>query len=91
MKMINTYQEKTANGGSYIDGVPILKWGEWKDCTYEGTLALIFDVIVNLADSIRNYRRHSLPNLHSDDGKTVMIPRDWEVQVPCAYALNAIE
>lgn len=36
---------KTANGGSYIDGVPMLKWGEWRDCTYGGTLALIFDVI----------------------------------------------
>jgi len=44
-KMKNTYQVKAANGGSFIDGVPMLKWGEWKDCTYGGTLALIFDVI----------------------------------------------
>lgn len=43
--MNKTYEVKTANGGSYIDGVPMLKWGEWRDCTYGGTLALIFDVI----------------------------------------------
>jgi len=39
------YTVKTANGGSYIDGVPWLRWGEWKDCTYGGALALIFDAI----------------------------------------------
>jgi len=31
---------KTANGGSYIDGVPPLQWGQLKDCTYSGCLAL---------------------------------------------------
>jgi len=39
------YIVKNANGGSYIDGVPMLRWGEWKDCTYGGALALIFDAI----------------------------------------------
>ncbi|MCL2298858.1 MAG: hypothetical protein FWC27_01770, partial [Firmicutes bacterium] len=39
------YTVKTANGGSYIDGVPMLRWGEWRDCTYGGALALIFDAI----------------------------------------------
>jgi hypothetical protein len=36
------YSVKTANGGSYIDGLPMLRWGEWKDCTSGGALALIF-------------------------------------------------
>ena len=39
------YQVKTANGGSYIDGVPMLKWGEWKDCTYSGAVALALNVM----------------------------------------------
>jgi len=39
------YTVKTENGGSYIDGVPVLRWGEWKDCTYGGALALIFDAM----------------------------------------------
>jgi len=42
IKMNKPYEVKTANGGSYIDGVPGLRWGEWKDCTYGGALALIF-------------------------------------------------
>jgi len=40
-----THAVKSANGGSYIDGVPWLRWGEWKDCTYGGALALIFDAM----------------------------------------------
>jgi len=39
------YEFKRANGGSYIDGVAMLRWGEWKDCTYGGALALIFDAM----------------------------------------------
>ena len=42
---IRKYQVKTANGGSYIDGVPMLKWGEWKDCTYSGAVALALNVL----------------------------------------------
>ena len=33
-------EAKTANGGSYIDGVPGLRWGQFSDCTYSGCLAL---------------------------------------------------
>ncbi len=36
---------KTANGGRYIDGVPTLKWGEYKDCTYSGAVALLLNVL----------------------------------------------
>ena len=39
------YTVKAENGGSYIDGIPMLRWGEWKDCTYGGALALIFDAM----------------------------------------------
>ena len=39
------HETKTANGGSYISGVPYLKWGEWRDCSYAGALLLIFDAI----------------------------------------------
>ncbi|MDR0409630.1 MAG: hypothetical protein LBH18_04450 [Spirochaetaceae bacterium] len=42
-KMNNAYQVKTANGGSYIDNVPMLKWGEWKDNTYCGCMTALFD------------------------------------------------
>jgi len=45
INMNKPYEVKTANGGSYIDGVPQLRWGEWKDCTYGGALALIFDAM----------------------------------------------
>lgn len=33
---------KSKNGGKYIDGVPMLKWGEWRDCTYAGAMALLY-------------------------------------------------
>jgi len=44
-KINMTYEVKTANGGSYISGIPFLKWGLWQDCTYGGALALIFDAM----------------------------------------------
>ena len=37
---------KTANGGSYIDGLPMLRWGEWKDCTYGGGIAAGLDLAI---------------------------------------------
>ena len=40
INMNKPYEVKTANGGSYIDGVPGLRWGEFSDCTYSGCLAL---------------------------------------------------
>ncbi len=39
------YNVKTANDGSYIDGVPMLKWGEWRDNTYCGTIAAVMEVL----------------------------------------------
>lgn len=44
-EMKKEYQIKTANGGSYIDGVPKLKWGEYKDCTYSGAVSLLLQVL----------------------------------------------
>jgi len=34
---------KTANGGSYIDGIPTLKWGEWKDNTCCGCVTALLN------------------------------------------------
>lgn len=34
---------KTANGGSYIDGVSMLKWGEWKDNSYCGCVTMLLN------------------------------------------------
>ncbi|HBN86232.1 MAG TPA: hypothetical protein DDZ89_20605, partial [Clostridiales bacterium] len=36
-----TYAVISSNGGSYIDGVPMLKWGEWKDNSYCGCIAAL--------------------------------------------------
>ena len=41
--MKKAYEVKTANGGSYIDGVPILKWGEWKDNSYCGCVTALLN------------------------------------------------
>ena len=43
IRMKNAYQVKTANGGRYIDGVPMLKWGERKDNTYCGCMSALFE------------------------------------------------
>ncbi|MDR1328362.1 MAG: hypothetical protein LBK23_02025 [Oscillospiraceae bacterium] len=37
------YAVKAANGGSYIDGVPMLKWGEWRDNSYGGCVAALLN------------------------------------------------
>jgi len=39
------YTVKTANGGSYIDGVPALRWGEWRDNTYCGCIAAVTEIL----------------------------------------------
>jgi len=39
--MIN--RVKTATGGRYIDGVPTLRWGEWKDNTYCGCVTALLN------------------------------------------------
>lgn len=38
-----------------------------------------------LSESIRKFRRDSVPYLHSDDGEWVRIPRDWELHNPEEY------
>jgi len=45
IKMSRQYEVRAEGGGSFIDGVPMLRWGQWKDCTYAGALALIFDAM----------------------------------------------
>lgn len=44
-ELMKKHEVRTANGGSYIDGVPKLKWGEFKDCTYCGCAALLLNVM----------------------------------------------
>jgi len=39
------YAVKTENGGSYIDGIPLLKWGEWRDSSYCGCLTTLLNAI----------------------------------------------
>ncbi|HOP12106.1 MAG TPA: hypothetical protein PK629_11530 [Oscillospiraceae bacterium] len=41
LKQVN--RVKTANGGRYIDGVPMLRWGEWKDNTYCGCVTALLN------------------------------------------------
>lgn len=37
------YIVKSANGGKYIDGVTMLKWGEWRDNTYCGCVTALLN------------------------------------------------
>jgi len=39
------YEVKTENGGSYIDGVPALRWGQWKDNAYIGCIAAVTEAL----------------------------------------------
>lgn len=41
--LTKAYGVKTANGGSYIDGIPMLKWGEWRDNTYCGCVSALLN------------------------------------------------
>lgn len=45
IRLAKAYEVKTANGGSYIDGVSMLKWGEWRDNTYVGAITMAMDII----------------------------------------------
>ncbi len=36
---------KTADGGSYIDGFPALRWGQWQDCTYGGAVTAMLNAM----------------------------------------------
>lgn len=37
------YNVRVVNGGSYIDGVPMLRWGEWKDSSYCGCVTALLN------------------------------------------------
>ena len=39
------YEVKTENGGSYIGGVPALRWGAWRDNTYCGCIAAVTEIL----------------------------------------------
>ncbi len=39
----SAFQVRDENGGKYINGIPRLKWGQWKDLSYIGTLYQIFN------------------------------------------------
>lgn len=39
------YLTKTTGSDTYIDGVPILKWGEWKDNSFAGSIAMGMDIL----------------------------------------------
>jgi len=41
--MNHVHQVKTTNGGSYIDGVPALQWGQWKDCTLSCAISTLLN------------------------------------------------
>ena len=40
-----TYAVLSANGGSYIDGAPVLEWGKWRDNTYCGCIAAVMEIL----------------------------------------------
>jgi hypothetical protein len=39
------YEVKTTQNGRYIDGIPALKWGEHKDCSYSGAVAAVLNAM----------------------------------------------
>jgi len=43
--MKKEYTVKAANGGSYIEGIPFLKWGEWRDNSYCGCMTALYNAI----------------------------------------------
>ncbi|MCL2123976.1 MAG: hypothetical protein FWH34_07765, partial [Desulfovibrionaceae bacterium] len=47
IKTRNPCEVKHENGGSYIDGVPALRWGEWRDNTYIGCIAAVTEALGN--------------------------------------------
>ncbi len=36
---------KAADGGHYIDGFPMLRWGQWQDCTYGGAVTAMLSAM----------------------------------------------
>jgi len=45
IKTGKAYAVKSENGGSYIDGVPTLQWGQWRDNTYIGCIAAVTELL----------------------------------------------
>jgi len=43
VRVAKSHEVRTANGGSYIDGIPMLKWGEWRDNTYCGCITALLN------------------------------------------------
>jgi len=37
------YSVKSESGGSYIDGIPLLKWGQWQDNSYCGCITALLN------------------------------------------------
>ena len=44
INMNKPYEVRTERGGAFISGVPVLKWGQWKDDTYSGALSLLLQI-----------------------------------------------
>lgn len=36
---------KTDGDGTYIDGIPPLKWGQWRDCVYSGAIEVLLGAL----------------------------------------------
>ena len=36
---------KVSDNEHFIDGVPLLEWGKWRDCTYAGSVTVLFNTI----------------------------------------------
>ena len=36
---------RTAPDEHFIDGVPLLEWGKWRDCTYAGSVTTLFSTM----------------------------------------------
>lgn len=43
--MPDKYPVKLHLGGRYIDGLPALRWGQYQDCTWAGSLKLLLDAM----------------------------------------------
>ncbi|MHB1152609.1 MAG: hypothetical protein ACYCWE_06450 [Eubacteriales bacterium] len=49
-EIISIAKQKSARiisteNGKYIDNIPAIKWGEWRDCTYSGCMTLLLNAL----------------------------------------------
>ncbi len=42
---MKSYPVISSADGKYIDGIPVLRWGNWQDCTYGGAVKLVMDAL----------------------------------------------